>query len=123
MYKDIDDGSVDFVRTMHELFRQQGEAVEGCRYSTIRHLGNQLKRLLPSLTRIIKACKGDESSRAKEIIALAHEIRELQRDSTGKMIRERDRLARMLHDIKKGRMMLVKYRADNSVKQIFEMQG
>lgn len=123
MYEDVNDGTVDFVRSVRELIFQQREAVDRCNHGEVRCLGNQLKMLLPSLIRVIKTCKVMKCSHAEEIIGLVKEIRELQHDSTEKMIRERDRLAVMLQDIRKGRRMLDKYHTDNSVKQVFEMQG
>lgn len=123
MHNDFDNGTVDFVHAIHEMFLQQKDALIRRDHAAARHIGNRIKRLLPSLIRIIKVSRELSNSHAIEIMTLAHQIRDMHRESTENMIMEKDRLARELYNIRKGRRMLVNYRTDSSVKQIFEMQG
>ena len=126
MSEDTEKGTLDFARSQLDLVKQQLRAVNQDDLITAQAIGNQLKRSIPSLARIIKQCREDEieSETSDELVNIAEEIQQLQDETAAKLEEDHERLAHLLQEIRNGRQMLARYRTSPpAAKTIFDMRG
>ena len=125
MNSNTDQRNLNFARAQLQLVHKQAEAIIKQDLISAWKTGIKIEGGMPSLQRMLKRLRKiePETDQIKQVFRVVDEIRQSQNRSREALTKARDKMARLLRDVRKGRQMMAKYKSRNINEPMVQLRG